>query len=143
MSKVFPLGDILTITTGRLVAEDGMVAIYRILDYLTQDKLMTHQLPRASDECKPWLLQWHPELAVASTETDALDNLTEDVKNSGEACRLWVAYVRTKCGLPESLELEPIPQDDHERKDPYDELVAMRGTDEGIFILSSRQGKSR
>ena len=35
-----------------------------------------------------------------------------------------------------------IPQDDHERKNPYDELVAERGTDEGIVIIPTPVNRS-
>jgi hypothetical protein len=57
-----PLGDILSVTTGRLVSRDHIGGVYKILDYMTGDSLFTHQLPRASSECRPALLAQHPQL---------------------------------------------------------------------------------
>lgn len=151
--RLFPLDVVLSITTGRLVASNHIQAVYEILDYMTCDNLYTHQLPRAGTECKPWLLRWHPKLT--EVRLWLLDQLLEEVakgdsrvvddiiagKDKMEACQVWVAIERERLGLPVELPIQRIPQDDHERKDPYDELVVMRGTDEGI-ILASRDDVS-
>lgn len=63
MTRDFPLDEILTVTTGRLVARRHMAAVYEILNFLTGDDLMTHQLPRALDACLPAVLGQHPDLA--------------------------------------------------------------------------------
>jgi len=60
----FHIGDILSITTGRLVSPRHMDGIYDILDYMTGDELSTIQLPRAAEECRPSLCEQHPDLAV-------------------------------------------------------------------------------
>jgi hypothetical protein len=62
-TRRFHLGDILTITTGRLVSPRHMDGIYDLLNFMTGDNLMTHQLPRASRECEPHLRSQHPDLA--------------------------------------------------------------------------------
>ena len=119
----FHLGDILSITTGRLVSPRLIEGVYDILGYMTRDTLWTHQLPRASGECRPWLLRWHPQLA----EVDA------SIVNS-ENWEQWLACQVTLFGR--TLPVQRIPADDHERKHPWDELVAMRGTDEGIIPVA-------
>lgn len=70
--KGFPLADILSVTTGRLLSHRHMDGIYDILGYMTGDTLFTHQLPRANDACKPVLLQQHPQLEGV-TPPDGLD----------------------------------------------------------------------
>lgn len=71
-TKKFPLRDVLTVTTGRLLTkgkgkdDNGIGDLYKILGHMTgDDGVMTHQLGRFSEECKPWLLKWFPELAEA------------------------------------------------------------------------------
>ena len=138
MTKQFHLGDILSITTGRLVSIRHIAGVYDILNYMTRDNLFTRQLSRASNECKPWLLRQHPQLA----EVDA-SNVTKD------NCDRWLIAMVNKYAPAQGLErlvkgwldVEPIPQDDHERIHPYDELVRMRGTNEGIILVDTETGE--
>ena len=60
MSKQFHLGDVLSVTSDFLLSPRKIDGVYDILNYMTGDDLYTHQLPRASKECKPWLLRKHP-----------------------------------------------------------------------------------
>lgn len=60
--KLFHISDVLSVTTGRLVSSRHTEGIYDILNFLTNDKLFTHQLPRAMKECKPWLATLFPAL---------------------------------------------------------------------------------
>ena len=60
--KLFSVSDVLSATTGRLVSDRHMEGIYEILNFLTGDNLFTHQLPRAMNECKPWLRSQFPAL---------------------------------------------------------------------------------
>lgn len=39
-------------------------------------------------------------------------------------------------GLKPFYDVPRIPRYDHEQKNPFDELVEMRGTDEGIIIVT-------
>lgn len=126
----FHIGDILSITTDRLVSPRHVDGIYDILNFLTGDNLFTHQLPRAVRECKPHLLRQHPQLKdVAIESIEALpEEWTREQREA--AVNAWLSGAVKRFG--ETLPVEPIPADDHERKDPWDELVIMRGTDEGI-----------
>lgn len=131
MAKRFHIGDILSITTGVLVAPRLIKGVYDILNYITRDNLFTHQLPRARDECKPWLLRQHPQLASVDASDVTKDNRAQWLTKMTE--RFDPGYTDTY-GM---LDVEPIPQDDHERIDPYDEAVIMRGTDEGIVLVTT------
>lgn len=119
--KAFHLGDVLSITTGRLVSPRHMEGVYDILNWMTGDSLFTHQLPRAGRECAPWLLRQHPQLAdIAEPEL------------TPEECDGWLAEQVAKYG--ESLEVSPIPADDHERIDPITEAERMMGKDRVIVV---------
>ena len=85
----FHIGAILSVTTGRLVAPNGIEDVYSILNHMTGDNLFTHQLPRAGEECKPWLLRQHPQLVDAST--GALDAALASSAITGLRARLEAA----------------------------------------------------
>lgn len=59
LTRLFSTGAILSITTDIMCVRE-MNAIYDILNYLTQDNLFTHQLPRAARVARPWLVKQHP-----------------------------------------------------------------------------------
>ena len=144
-TKQFDLRTVLTVTTGRLLTkgkgpgDNGISDLYEVLDWMTNDNLMTHQLPRASNECKPWLLRCFPELAPL--ESDVVEfcdaslvqdgNLTREQMAAGIDGLVW--------GLGERIgnhvfDVPRSPQDDHERIDPIAEFVEMRGSDDGVFV---------
>lgn len=122
MSKMFKLGEVLSVAGNSLMCE--MSGVYRILNYMTGDNLFTHQLPRAVKECKPYILKQHPGLKKYVDELDP----TVTTKN-------W-KKVLSKCydiyGLV--LSVEPIPMDDHTKKEPIQELIDMVGKDKVIIV---------
>ena len=84
-TKQFHLGDVLSITTGRLVSPRHIDGVYDILNFMTGDNLFTHQLPRASDECKPYLVEQFPQLATTEMDS-AIADLSDALKSkSGKA----------------------------------------------------------
>lgn len=110
-TRRFPLGTILTVTTGRLLCPIG--DLYQILDYMTGDQLFTHQLPRAADECKGPLLEQHPELSYI-----------EVPQMSGEEqCLAWLAVQTLQYG--DHLPVTPLADRDHTVIDPLVELEMM------------------
>jgi hypothetical protein len=119
--RSFHIGDILTITTDILVSPRLVEGIYDILNYMTGDDLMTHQLPRAAGVCKPHLLSQHPQLA----QVDA-SGVNE---NNWQA---WLAEQVAEYG--EYLPVEPLGPVEYERKDPLDELREMRGNKPVILV---------
>lgn len=71
-TKTFSLGAVLSVTTGRLLADIG--ECYEILGWMTGESLFTHQLPRAGEECLGPLLEQHPDLrCVVVPEFDTPD----------------------------------------------------------------------
>lgn len=120
MSKDFALGDVLSITTGALVSRDHIDGVYRILNYMTNDNLFTHQLPRASRECEGPLLAQHPQLAAIVVPE--FSGVTNDERKA--AVYAWLDGMERAYG--ETLSIEPLTDDDHTYVDPLDEL-GLRG----------------
>lgn len=116
----FPLGSVLTVTTGRTLCEVGQ--IYEILNFMTGDNLFTHQLPRASEECTEPLLKQHPQLA---------DVVVPETINSWETCNAWLATQTEKFGA--ELHVQQLAPNDHTRIDPLTELAQM--TDKPIITV--------
>ncbi len=59
----FHIGDILSVTTGKLLSPKRMEGVYEILDFLTGEGLYTHELPHASKFMTPYVLKQLPQLA--------------------------------------------------------------------------------
>ena len=129
--KSFHLGDILTITTGIMVAPEGIGAVYEILNWMTGDNLFTHQLPRASDLCEPILKDLYPGLAEV-TLPDA-SGLAKD--KAEEFWKTWLAMQVETFG-----ETLPVPKlENYTPVDPISELFTMRGelkSDAKIIVVA-------
>lgn len=121
--KEFHLGDILSVTTGFLMPPNGMGGIYDILNYMTGDDLFTHALPRAADECKPYLLEQMPFLS--KIDGNAYYN------SGGKDWDNWLADKIATYGEYHSV--RPIHFEDHEVIDPIEELHQM-GVDDSKII---------
>ena len=137
--KNFSLPIVLTVTTGRLLTNpknggNGIEDLYEILNWMTQDNLFTHQLPRASRECKPHLIQRFPELEkYGSVEAlAALDTLlvNHDAQEAIEAWLKAMAFI----GGKDSYDVPRLPRDRHNQIDPLFELVQMVGPEKVVVV---------
>jgi len=119
--KLFHLGDILSITTGRLVSKRHVQGVYNILDFMTRDNLFTHQLGRACEECKPALLAQHPQL----TYITAAEVTPENFK----------AWIEAQCAEHgEALMVQQLPEHAHEVIDPLSELAEKLHPDKTMVV---------
>lgn len=128
-TKRFHLGELLCVTTDRLVSLDGIGGVYAILNWMTNDSLYTHQLPRASEECEPWLRRWFPwlnEIVVPAEQADA---------ETKWDWRSWLNEQVAKYGAHH--EVPRIPRDDHAHREPVAELQAMLRPDQTLIVLRS------
>ena len=119
----FALGEVLSITTGCLLCDIGRV--YEILNWMTDDNLFTHQLPRVSRECAPHLLKQHPQL--------------EDVDASlvtPENWRSWLHQQEERFGA--RLDVTKLPADEHYQIDPMSELAEQVHPDKIIAVDVAR-----
>jgi len=118
-NKIFDLGSVLSITTGRLLTDIGNV--YEILNYMTGDNLFTHQLPRASRECEPVLLRQHPELA--------------NIDASGVDTNNWREFLAEQVAkFGNEVEVIPVGLFEHKHIDPIEELESMVDPSKIIII---------
>ena len=121
MSKKFSLGAVLSVGGDRLMCDIGDV--YKILNYMTDDNLYTHQLPRAAKECRPYILKEHPFLLEYIDMQDEINSENYLIK---------LAEFEMNWGS--EIEVEPIPKDDHSRKDALKELEEMVGKEKIITL---------
>lgn len=110
-TKRFHLGDVLSITTGKLVSPRHIDGVYDILNWMTGDNLFTHQLPRASRECRSYLKTQFPILA---DEDGAGCPRSEHWKD-------WLDGCVKRYG--EWFDVEPLPAHAHEFIDPISEAA--------------------
>lgn len=126
-TRTFHLGDILSVTTERLVSPRHMGGIYGVLNWMTGDNLATHQLPRACDECQESLLAQHPDLRDIE--------VPEEFGGKGGVDR-WLAEQVARFG--ETREVAPLADGDRTHIDPLAELQMMRPDAEHVVIVLAR-----
>lgn len=133
MKRSFHLSDILSVTHDRLFSTRHMEGVYDICNFMTQDNLFTHQLPRVHAECKAHLLALHPQLNELSLVTDE-EILAMKLVN-GRPAEWWKPWLDTQIArFGEYLDVTPIPKGIHEYKDPIAEAVEMVGSDRVIVV---------
>ncbi|HWT45739.1 MAG TPA: hypothetical protein VN085_07225 [Vicinamibacterales bacterium] len=96
MTRTFDLGDILSITDGRLVSPRHMEGVYDILDFMTGDSLSTIGLLSAMPPCRKALLEQHPQLSA----------ITKDGELTPETVPTWLAEQKARYG--EQLPVVPL-----------------------------------
>jgi hypothetical protein len=116
----FSIGTIISITTGVLVTD--MHNLYTILDYMTGEKLYTHQLSRAADECAPCLIEQLPFL--------------KDISSEGIDATNWESWLKALTAYHgEEFEIQPLPKDKQTpHRNPLTELESMVGKDKIIVV---------
>lgn len=90
-----------------------------MLESLTGDSLFSFQLPRAAEICRWWLrarLPWLPEKAPDDE-----------------------ALARLEAEYGAEVEVDPLPQGEWERRDPFEELIDIRRR-EAIARLKEQEG---
>ena len=123
-TKAFHIGDILSVTTGRLVSPDHIGGVYNILGWLVGEDLMTHQLPRVARECEGFLREQFPDLP---TEDDMPEFDGE------ESVLAWLAEAVAQHG--ETREVPKMPEVDHTQINPLMEFQLMRPDAEIIPVI--------
>lgn len=122
-ARSFHLGDVLSVTTGYLVAPRGIEAMYDLLSFMTADQLFSHQLPRAVGECAPDLLRQYPKLAEVVMPAEF-----------GDEAHVWSWLAKQVVVFGEYLDVAPLAEGDHTRIDPLTELASMVGPERIITV---------
>jgi len=120
-TRPFHIGDILSVTTGCLLSPRRMDGVRDILNFMSGESLMTHQLGRVADECTPFLLEQHPQLALVNTDDVAPENARQRLAE-------WVKQ------FGETLSVTPLTKDQHERIDPISEMAETIHPDRIVII---------
>lgn len=136
-TKSFSLRTILTVTTGRLLTEgkgerdNGIGDLYEILGWMSGEYgLITHQLPRVGEKCKPWLLKQFPELTVygLAYSMASLDKWLKSCRegHASEGIKMWLTEMKMMFPeIKDRYEVAKIQPESHERIDPISELRSM------------------
>lgn len=120
-TKQFHLGDILSITTGRLMSPQGMGGVYEILNWMTGESVFTHQIPRIAKEAAPVILRALPQIANAQCDDVTAENFDQRLSDL----------------VVEFGEMHPVPKmtiAEHERIDPISEAAEMFHPDKIIAV---------
>lgn len=123
-SKRFHIGDILSVTSGILVSPEHIGGVYQILDWMVDESLMTHQLPRVSRECEPFLRQTFPDLAAIDVEAAAITSEAE--------LTTWFASLEPQYGT--HRDVPKLPAGDHTAIHPLAEIKMIRPDAEIIVV---------
>jgi hypothetical protein len=108
--RTFDLGDILSVTTHRLVSPRHMRGICDLLGYMIGSPIYTNQIPRAIDCCQPPLVARYPALEAAQlgealARLDAALNKAYTQSEKQEVVAAWVQSLSELYG-----ETLPVPQ---------------------------------
>jgi len=109
-TEVFTLGQVLSVSTGKLLC--GMAGLYEIMNFLTGENLLTHQLVRAFAPCKKYALEQFPNLEEVDTSCVNTENALS-----------WVEEQKELFG--ELFALTPMPPGYYSPMDPMEELCTM------------------
>jgi hypothetical protein len=94
-TRKFHLGDLISVTTGRLVSPDHIGGVYAVVDFLTGEQHFTHQLPRACREITPELIRQHSWLVQVVVPEWVSDQAT---------CDRWLAEATARWGTEHEVE---------------------------------------
>jgi hypothetical protein len=105
----FPIGDVLSLTTGRLLSRDGMEGVQRICEFMAGEPVWTHQLPRIMEEAGPRILVQHPDLAAIDVPVD-LDQAAWPEWMTGVEARYGATRTLTQLADDESTSIDPLTE---------------------------------
>jgi len=121
--KNFDIGTVLSISHSKLLTDIGN--IYKILNYMLEDNLFTHQLPRACKFCEKFILTQHPQLTEWNNYDESVneDNYKEMLKKAEEM-------------FGDQLPIKKVPSGIWNFIDPIEELI-QKIPHEKILILKA------
>lgn len=127
--RSFHISDVLSILSDRLVSTRHIEGVYDILGFMTDSEPFTHQLPRLSDEVKPYLAAEHPELAKVEIPEKFEGETREDVELS---IITWLDSLYPTFGT--EVLVSRVPAEAHTEIHPLVELMQMKPDAEVIIV---------
>ncbi|MFE0647482.1 hypothetical protein ACFVZH_02675 [Streptomyces sp. NPDC059534] len=119
-TRSFPLADVLSVTTDRLLSRRHMAGLYDLLGFMTGQDVYTHQLGTAADAAAPALMTQHPFLA---------DLLPPDGSDPADLMA-WLVNAEREHG--ENLAVTPLK--DWKQRDPIEGACDAVGA-EKVFVV--------
>lgn len=132
--QIFPLADVLSVVTGRLLCPIDRV--YTLLNFLIGADIYTHQIPTAMRQVFPALVRQYPFLTAAPL-TAAVGRLDGHLSSTGDTaerlqiCKTWVAAQEVRYG-PHLL-LQRIPGLSEDFSTPIADLIEKVGPEKIIL----------
>ena len=117
----FHLGDLLTVTTGRMFAPDSFDGVYQVLRHLCGEPVSTHQIPLALDAMKPQVLDQHGWLTGLEPPPEV---------SGADALTGWLARMAAEHGEFHNLRPAPEAWGSH---DPVEDFVALGGDPSSVI----------
>jgi hypothetical protein len=97
-TKVFHLGDVLSITTGMLVSPRYMDGVYDLVGYLTSNQPDLTELSASMAKCRDYLLRRHPALAALDTSNLQFENWRNWLHSQQLGIGEWIEVRRPEPG---------------------------------------------
>lgn len=116
----FTTGEVISAGLGKLCCP--LERVYVIMDFLTGDKLFSHQLPRAFHACEGWVKQQCPWLSEL-----------DESSCSPETWREWLAAAELAHG--KEHELLPLPPGQWKSVDPVKEGVELMEDKSRVLVV--------
>jgi hypothetical protein len=119
----FDIGTVLSISHDKLLT--SIDNVYKILNYMLDDNLYTHQLPRAGRFCQKFVITEHPQL-------EKWDDFNEQITTEN-----WEDFVeKAKAMFGDELEISKVPSGVWTYKEPVEEAEEIMPK-ENIIVLEN------
>ena len=129
--RQFHIGDVLSITGGRLVSRDGYYGLEGALSHMAGEQIYEHQIGRVMDEAAPVILEKYPLLADV-VAPEGIDESTLDP---------WLEEQARIYG--EFLTLPRMTIEQHGRIHPLSEIVEKKHPDHVRTIMAPPPSRRR
>lgn len=130
-TKRFHLGDLLSVSTGRLVSPRHMAGVHELMEHLAGHPVWTHQLIRLAGPAALAIVEQFPWLAEINKPT----HITSD-----QDATAWLAPLIERYG--EWHDVEPMPSGMYERRDPIEELAEVAPHVQVIAVVVPDEGEA-
>lgn len=116
----FTAGEIISASLGNLCCP--IERVYAIMNFLTDDNLYTHQLPRAFRACESWVKQQHPWV-----------NQLDASQCNRDTWREWLSDAESRFGNEHKL--KPLPKGVWRSVDPVREAIEIMEDKKRVIVI--------
>ena len=117
MTKEYDVAIVLSVSTGRRLCE--LNEYLGLMSHIVGYKVMLHQIPALTNECRTSLLEQHPGLQEAERRLDQLDAELESDSDKKIACAQWVERMIAEGVVAPQLHVASIPDEYRTEHSPF------------------------